>query len=46
LPAPIAINAKSPDDSSFFDEYDENDGPDIGVGNVRPEQQVLFKDFG
>jgi len=46
MPAPIAIHAKAADDSSFFDEYDENDGPDIGAGKVRPEQQVLFQDFG
>ena len=31
MPAPIAIHAKAADDSSFFDEYDENDGPDIGA---------------
>ena len=34
MPAPIAIQAKAADDSSFFDEYDENDGPDIGAGQV------------
>mmetsp|Transcript_41283 Transcript_41283/g.60771 ORF Transcript_41283/g.60771 Transcript_41283/m.60771 type:complete len:360 (-) Transcript_41283:432-1511(-) len=46
MPSPIPINAQSADDASFFDEYDENDGPDIGAGKVRPEQQVLFKTFG
>jgi hypothetical protein len=45
LPAPIAISVKSSEDSSFFDEYDDNDGPDIDAGKIRPEQQVLFKDF-
>jgi hypothetical protein len=34
MPAPITIAAKSEDDSSFFDDYDENDGPDIGAGKV------------
>merc|ERR1712216_174064 len=43
MTSPIGIHAKSADDSSFFDEYSEHDGPDINAGGVRPEQQPLFK---
>ena len=45
MTSPIGIHAKSADDSSFFDEYSEHDGPDINAGGVRPEQQPLFKTF-
>ena len=45
MTSPIGIHAKSADDSSFFDEYSEHDGPDINAGGVRPEQQLLFKTF-
>jgi hypothetical protein len=34
MPAPIQINPRSDDDTSMFDEYDEDDGPDVGAGKV------------
>jgi hypothetical protein len=34
MPAPIQINPRSEDDTSMFDEYDDDDGPDVGAGKV------------
>eukprot|EP00960_Hanusia_phi_P073098 767945-Hanusia_phi.AAC.3 len=45
MPAPITINVRSADDASMFDDYDDDDGPDIGAGKVRPDQQQLFAGF-
>mmetsp|Transcript_9403 Transcript_9403/g.18203 ORF Transcript_9403/g.18203 Transcript_9403/m.18203 type:complete len:358 (+) Transcript_9403:247-1320(+) len=45
MPAPIQINARSEDDTSMFDDYDDDDGPDVGAGKVRPEEQKLFAGF-
>mmetsp|Transcript_21505 Transcript_21505/g.71266 ORF Transcript_21505/g.71266 Transcript_21505/m.71266 type:complete len:358 (+) Transcript_21505:2-1075(+) len=45
MSAPISINVRSADDASMFDDYDDDDGPDIGAGKVRPDQQQLFAGF-
>jgi hypothetical protein len=31
MPAPLSINVRGEDDVSMFDEYDDDDGPDVGV---------------
>lgn len=45
IPAPITFSLKGEDDTSMFDEYDENEGPETGAGRVRPEDQKLFASF-
>eukprot|EP00291_Cryptomonas_curvata_P027808 CAMPEP_0172212568 /NCGR_PEP_ID=MMETSP1050-20130122/37089_1 /TAXON_ID=233186 /ORGANISM="Cryptomonas curvata, Strain CCAP979/52" /LENGTH=361 /DNA_ID=CAMNT_0012893263 /DNA_START=151 /DNA_END=1236 /DNA_ORIENTATION=+ len=45
MPAPLSINVRGEDDVSMFDEYDDDDGPDVGVSSVKPEEQQLFASF-
>lgn len=42
MPAPISINARSEDDTSMFDDYDDEDGPDVGAGKVGPDAIPLL----
>ena len=45
VPAPIHIAAKSAEDTSNFDDYGDEEGPDANAGVVSAEQQKLFEDF-
>lgn len=45
VPAPIHISAKTAEDTSNFDDYGDEDGPDANAGTVTAEQQKLFEDF-
>ena len=35
MPAPLSINVRGEDDVSMFDEYDDDDGPDVGVSRCK-----------
>eukprot|EP00282_Hemiselmis_andersenii_P035087 CAMPEP_0169442004 /NCGR_PEP_ID=MMETSP1042-20121227/8599_1 /TAXON_ID=464988 /ORGANISM="Hemiselmis andersenii, Strain CCMP1180" /LENGTH=405 /DNA_ID=CAMNT_0009553153 /DNA_START=54 /DNA_END=1271 /DNA_ORIENTATION=+ len=45
LKAPIDIKAASLEDTSNFDHYSDNEGPDVKAGKVKDEQQALFENF-
>jgi len=45
IPAPITIAVKSQEDTSQFDDYDEEDGPDTNAGTIRADEQKHFDSF-
>ena len=45
MPAPLSINVRGEDDVSMFDEYDDDDGPDVGITRWNKRSSQLTMGF-